>query len=383
MVDAHESESPADPGRRRLLSLLALSVASLFVTCGVAEIGFRLAGYSALYDVYSRPSLFWVHDDKLGWVHEAGAAGTYIGPRPFPVEYQTPIAINSEGLRGPEILPKAPGEYRVLVLGDSVVAAFEVAYEDTFTALLERRLASRLRVPVKVINAGVRGYGTDQEWIYYREHGRALDPDLVVLMFSPNDPNDNVTLHRVRRPFGKSAFALGPDGALTAVGMPVPQFPLCSAWMLDDSYAPRRDDGPLSRLACALQVRAADRSALFTFMSQTLGRNRALVTFLKDLSYPDSQDLSWTPKPRPLFRVAGVAHAGEQSSTPTLEWRLTTALLLALDRSIRADGVDFIVTIGPRHLKKMDAASMLSQGIDFWVLTLPPRGGPPLAAIQE
>ena len=69
------------------------------------EIGLRLAGYQAIYDVYSKPSIFWEYDPVLGWAHTPGSEATYVGPRPWPIEFSTPIRINSQGLRGPEIDP--------------------------------------------------------------------------------------------------------------------------------------------------------------------------------------------------------------------------------------------------------------------------------------
>ena len=63
------------------------------------------------------------------------------------------------------------GTLVAMVLGDSAVAAFEVAYAETFVAQLERKLTHKLGLPVRVINAGVRGYGTDQDYLYYRERG--------------------------------------------------------------------------------------------------------------------------------------------------------------------------------------------------------------------
>lgn len=358
---------------RALAASLVLAAAALAVTCAVAEVGFRMAGYSAIYDVYSKPSVFWQHDDRLGWVHEPGASGVYVGPRPFPIEFQTPVTINSIGLRGPEVGPREEGEYRILVLGDSVVAGFEVAYQDTFCALLERHLRSRLGIPVRVINGGVRGYGTDQDYLYYTDAGRRLHPDLVILVYSSNDANDNITLHRVRRPFGKPAFSLRPDRSLELVGAPTPSYPLCSAVVLDADYAPVRVDNAFNRVVCYLQTRAADRSALFTFVSQALGRLPGLVVFLKNLGYPGEQRAQRGGPP--VVRAAGVfpavtsARASGAARAP--EWELTTALLSNLARAVREDGSDLFVLIRPVNLAKTDAARLLAEGIDFRQVAVP------------
>jgi hypothetical protein len=132
----------ASASRTIIGAAIALIVGcALFIIVG--EIGVRLLGYGAIFDVHSKPSIFWVQDPLLGWRHEPNAEGTYVGPRPWPVEWSTPLRINSLGLRGPELEAVPPGGYRVLALGDSLTAAFEVPYEETFTALLEEKLTER------------------------------------------------------------------------------------------------------------------------------------------------------------------------------------------------------------------------------------------------
>lgn len=280
-----------------ITATLALLFGSIALTLLVGEFVIRMVGYQPIHDVYSKPSLFWIHDDTLGWVHQSNSEGTYIGPRPWPIEFETPIRINSQGLRGPEILPKRPNDLRVLVLGDSVVAAFEVPYDKTFVALLERRLADRLARPVRVINAGVRGYGTDQSLLYLQERGIGLSPDVVLFVHSNNDPENNVTLHRMRRPFGKAAFAMSEeDESLELIGKPVPHFPLCSSWIMDDSMQPLRKDGRSMRIACRLQLSVADHSALFTFLALRIRQNPQLLKRLYRLGAPNPQSLLQGPQ---------------------------------------------------------------------------------------
>ena len=100
---------------------------------------------------------------------------------------------------------------------------------------------------MRVINAAVRGYGTDQSHLWFRERGRELGADLVIAVFSANDFEDNVTLHRARRPFGKPAFALRANGTLELVGVPVPRYEACASVMLNELYEPVRVGGFWSR----------------------------------------------------------------------------------------------------------------------------------------
>src|SRR5207248_1386228 len=120
--------APAPAGRRSRLRVwgqkLGLLAGSTLVCLLVLEVAFRIAGYQPIYSVYSEPELFWKHDARLGWVLQPGASGTYVGPRPFPIEFRAKVRINSLGFRGPEVTPVPPGGRRVLLLGDSQAAGF-------------------------------------------------------------------------------------------------------------------------------------------------------------------------------------------------------------------------------------------------------------------
>lgn len=247
-----------------LLGRITLLCVSVLLVILIFEIGLRMAGYGAIYDVYSKPSAFWVPDPVLGWRHAPGSTGRYVGPRPWPIEFDSPIEINSLGLRGPEIPASGEDELRVLFLGDSMVAAFEVPYEDSFVSRTAEVLASRLGRPVRGINAGVRGYGTDQSLLYFRHAGHALSPDVVVFFHSRNDLTNNKTLHKMRRPMGKPAFTHRGD-ELVLVGSPTPTYPICSEWIVSDDGEPRRLDRPFGRAMCSAQLLLFDHSSLFSF----------------------------------------------------------------------------------------------------------------------
>lgn len=104
--------------------------------------------------------------------------------------YEHPVHVNPFGLRGPDLEPKAPDERRILCLGDSTTYGQGVADEDTIPALLERELlAIPTRRPgrIRVVNGGVRGYGTREEVGLLEEIRGRVEPDLVVLLWFPND----------------------------------------------------------------------------------------------------------------------------------------------------------------------------------------------------
>lgn len=99
--------------------------------------------------------------------------------------YQHLVRVNGLGLRGPEVPEaKAPGERRVLVLGDSTVYGQGVADDETVPARLEKALD---RPGTTVINGGLRAYSTAQELALLKELGEKIRPDLVVLCWFWND----------------------------------------------------------------------------------------------------------------------------------------------------------------------------------------------------
>ena len=117
------------------------------------------------------------------------------------------LRINSIGLRYDELPPKAPGEFRVLVLGDSITFGDFVKEEDTLTRRLEALTKGRGRT-IRFINAGLPGVGTMEEFYFYMELRDRVDPDLVLIGMYLNDAvNANQFYARaIPYPFARSRF---------------------------------------------------------------------------------------------------------------------------------------------------------------------------------
>jgi lysophospholipase L1-like esterase len=161
--------------------------AALLVGCllalAILEVGVRLVGPET-------PGRFTRSDPITGWAHVPGSEGWWTGDWG---EFRAWVRINRLGLRDREIAEaREPGTVRLLTLGDSITAAFQVDLAETFQKGLEARLGRRDGRRYEVVNAGVNGFGTDQALLYYRHRGAALGPDVVVLMFYlGNDLKDN------------------------------------------------------------------------------------------------------------------------------------------------------------------------------------------------
>src|SRR5437588_4423970 len=96
---------------------------------------------------------------------------------------------NQFGLRGPDDmqLNKTSGRKRVLVLGDSTVWGFAVEQSKLFSA------PEVHGTDEEILNFGVSGYGTDQEYLFYLRTGQKFEVDQVVLVFTPyNDVANNL-----------------------------------------------------------------------------------------------------------------------------------------------------------------------------------------------
>lgn len=220
----HESVSePAHPqpgGRRRptgrkLLVFRAIAVSLVVLVAVVAlslvpwlrrtlfpiylqEPGHELTGHRYLYDA------------QLGWRNIPDWKSTTMGK---------PLTINSKGLRDREYdWDKPPGMKRILVLGDSFTWGYGVADSEIFTEVLERELAGGTQ-SWQVLNSGVSGWGTDQEYLFLNSEGFRYSPDIVILAFyAVNDPTNNGhgEQYGLRKPLFRST-------QLDLTNVPVPQ----------------------------------------------------------------------------------------------------------------------------------------------------------------
>ncbi len=104
-----------------------------------------------------------------------------------------PMRFNRWGFRGAEFQTRAdagPGAFRIMALGDSCLMGQGVAEEDRLTERLAAALQQeRPGRPVEVINLGVQGFETLQQYKMMRIMGEAVGPNLVMVAFWVNDPN--------------------------------------------------------------------------------------------------------------------------------------------------------------------------------------------------
>jgi hypothetical protein len=107
------------------------------------------------------------------------------------------VAINSLGLRGGEpTIPKPPGVFRILCLGDETTFAPNTPEEETFSARLEQEIPAPHGGRVEVLNAGVPEYCPLLSYLQFKHQLLGLAPDLVIFHFDMSDVSDD---YRYRR----------------------------------------------------------------------------------------------------------------------------------------------------------------------------------------
>jgi hypothetical protein len=165
---------------RALRNYVGIGLFTIVTSLGLAEVAVRVFDPFGIsyYEESARYQANKLADSELYYTHTPNSSGRYQG---------VDVRINSLGMRDSEVADKAPGEYRVLFLGDSVTFGWGVADEYTFVRRLGPMLGEWMSRPVRTLNSAVGSYNTDNQWGFLKRYGKTLDPDLVLLMYFTND----------------------------------------------------------------------------------------------------------------------------------------------------------------------------------------------------
>ena len=169
---------PASRHWRRLILMLLGTIAGV---CA-AELALFAGGIS-----YPRTSQ---RDDDRGYARRPGIEWHQRE------EGEAQIRINSAGFRDREWqIEKPANTVRIAMLGDSYTEALQVARKDRVTEVLESILKQSPEFAgknVEVLNFGVSGYGTAQEFLTLKHRVFQYSPDIVVVGFlTGNDIRNN------------------------------------------------------------------------------------------------------------------------------------------------------------------------------------------------
>jgi hypothetical protein len=180
--------SASPPAGNRFERHPHLTASVIMLLLFVALIGMLEFGLRVIHPIDTGTSFeYRIPHPRFGWALTPGTS--YVNRL---VEESVPVSYNANGWRDlPRAEYKTEGVVRILVLGDSFMEAYSVRFEDSLPARLEN-LTNTADRQVEVINLGVGGYGTLQEYLVFDAIGRAYRPDIVVLaMYLRNDLRNN------------------------------------------------------------------------------------------------------------------------------------------------------------------------------------------------
>jgi hypothetical protein len=244
------------------------------------------------------------------------------------IEYNAEYRINSLGLRDREYaLHKPIGTFRILMVGDSFTEGVGVAPGETFSKLVEARLQRRPgQMKFEVINAGVASYSPLLEYLYLKNQGLELGPDLVVLNFDLSDVYDDITYTALAR--------------LDAQGLPVAVSP-----------SPEEEQGMfLTGPAAVVKDWVKAHVRLYNFI-------RARIEPLLD-RLADPEDASGDIYRDKYAMLRETYVDGERN------WALTHRYLLLIRDMLAEHDIDFWITVYPYGLQVHPKE--WSSGRQFW-----------------
>jgi len=226
--------------------------------------------------------------------------------------------INYQGLRGRTYpIPKPPGAFRILLLGDSVAFGMQVRGYEMFSSRLEEALG------VEVVNTAVSGYSTFTERMYFRERGVHFEPDLVLVAVCLNDVVD---------PLPHWNRGLAVVGHVPPEAIPNPRYH-------EEEVMPRFRYRQW-------KARLAARSALFRRFSKTLLPRIEQAWPFENVYFDHYGRLGGEGWPTHL---TGDDDLGIEVLTDweSAEWRWLRAQLDALAAEVRAAGARFAILVFP------------------------------------
>ncbi|MFH1770955.1 MAG: GDSL-type esterase/lipase family protein [archaeon] len=278
---------------------------------------------------------FYEYDSVLGWKNNPGAEGLF--KTPDTLSY---VTINSKGLRDKEYdYEKDSSVKRILFFGDSHVWGYGLNNSDRFSEILEKKLGE----DYEVINMGVTGYSTDQEFLLLRDEGLKYNPNVVVLVFYANDLGGG--LHNLRSGYYKSTIAKDGEGYVVE-NMPVPE---------PEDFVEAREN--------------YQDQGIFAVVKFFTNKSRFLY-FISKYSYDGFKNF--------LIRT-GSSQEAPQYDVESDEWQNTLFIIGLIDDLCEENDVKFILTYLPskQRIKTNSTNNMgeilgnfsLEQGITYLDLT--------------
>lgn len=134
----------------------------------------------ARYPKYKYPDQCFLPDPILNHIHKPNQTCEFITPL-----WNITYSINSLGMRDIDHQAEKDQDiFRILILGDSFTEGYGVKQEDAYPS----KLRNILNDPkIEILNGGVASYSPVLEYLYLKEKGLKLNPDLVILALDMTD----------------------------------------------------------------------------------------------------------------------------------------------------------------------------------------------------
>ncbi len=251
-------------------------------------------------------------DSVRGWTGVPNVEGTN-----WSVDGEFHVKTNSRGFRDNERdTTKPPGTIRIAIVGDSFVWGHNLDQADLMPQLLELRLRERGYV-VEVLNFGIGGYGTDQEYLLLEQEVMRYKPDIVALSFFYSNNfwnNHEHTSSQKAKPY----YRFGDDGALVLM-------PLGSS---SEESGPHRKGGlEEARFLGALRQVLEERSFIYNLAIRN--------SFVRGVAG--------------LFGLTSSVATNRDTTLMVMQKKVTRALILKMKGRVEQEGVKFFVFMYPGY----------------------------------
>lgn len=257
------------------------------------------------------------------------------------------FTINNKGFRDtkPYHHTKPEGLLRVLVLGDSHTAGFEVHQDATYSAVLERGLLQR-GVRVEVLNTGVSGFSTAEQLVFLEHEGLKYKPDVVVVGFFINDFTDNVRADLFRIEGGKLVDTGERHYAPAVWAVAAMQAVPGVKWLSENSYLYSTTFNALWLLAKQIKLgraraKAGGEEVALRFDTATASETELAIALLKRIG-----DVARRNGSVPI--LVDIPLAGPRSHETSLQPALRAALAGAFAKELWSE--DYLATLGRSEL---------------------------------
>jgi carbamoyltransferase len=213
------------------------------------------------------------------------------------------VRCNQAGFRcDHEVTPRSDDRFRVLVFGDSYTAGDGVNNGKRYTDLLESRLEG-----AEVLNFGMPGSGTDQQFLAYQIFTREIDYDLLII---------STQVANIWRLKGHHLTLGAVDGRVVRRSKPY--------------YRLDRGELVLENQPVPREVEAVDPTELELAEDKAAGR----LTYLIRKVYRRWPELHYL-----AMRLRGIRSPAEYDDPNDPSWQLLKAILLAWIRQARAPAI--------------------------------------------